>query len=213
MTTVPSCSASADFASTWSKPAACAARSPEVSVWFVKPTIGMSGIRVRDLLRLDARHVRENELGVLRMVGRDETMARQQRLELPPHEQIDPTQQDRRHGGRLERDGGCVQARARGNSRRPLLRGPRGARGRVARGACGGARFLPGARPRRRRVVPGRPRPPVATGAAAREGGAAARALRAAPTAESTSTACSRRSPRRRPASRRARSTSSHPRV
>src|SRR6266496_4880976 len=33
----------ADFASTWSKPAACARRSPAVSVWLEKPTIGMSG--------------------------------------------------------------------------------------------------------------------------------------------------------------------------
>src|SRR5438132_421448 len=31
----PTCSTSADLASTWSKPAACAARSPAVSVWFV----------------------------------------------------------------------------------------------------------------------------------------------------------------------------------
>src|SRR5881628_3029273 len=36
-------SKSADFATTWSKPAACARRSPAVSVWFVKPRIGTSG--------------------------------------------------------------------------------------------------------------------------------------------------------------------------
>ena len=33
-------SSRADFASTWSKPAVCARRSPSVSVWFVKPRIG-----------------------------------------------------------------------------------------------------------------------------------------------------------------------------
>ena len=36
-------SKSADFATTRSKPAACAPRSPAVSVWLEKPTIGMSG--------------------------------------------------------------------------------------------------------------------------------------------------------------------------
>src|SRR5262249_47921914 len=33
----------ADLATTWSNPAACAARNPAVSVWFVKPMIGIAG--------------------------------------------------------------------------------------------------------------------------------------------------------------------------
>src|SRR5207247_11465669 len=36
-------STSADLATTWSNPASCARRNPDVSVWFVKPRIGMSG--------------------------------------------------------------------------------------------------------------------------------------------------------------------------
>src|SRR5687767_7499239 len=36
-------STSADLASTWSKPAVWARCRPVLSVWFVKPTIGMSG--------------------------------------------------------------------------------------------------------------------------------------------------------------------------
>src|SRR5438876_11546711 len=36
-------STSADLATTWSKPAACAARNPPVSVWLVKPAVVMSG--------------------------------------------------------------------------------------------------------------------------------------------------------------------------
>src|SRR5438874_6801014 len=99
-------------------------------------------VRVGDLLRLDARDVREDELRILRVVYRDQTMAGQQGLELPPHEQFDPTEQDRRHVGRLERDGGCIQARARSDSRKTLLRSARGAGGSMARGAGRGARFL-----------------------------------------------------------------------
>ena len=36
-------STSADLTITWSNPAVCARWSPDLSVWFVKPTIGMSG--------------------------------------------------------------------------------------------------------------------------------------------------------------------------
>jgi len=48
-------------------------------------------IGVRDLLGIDARDVREHELGILRVIDRDETMVGQERIELPPHEQVDPT--------------------------------------------------------------------------------------------------------------------------
>src|SRR5262249_16429854 len=108
------------------------------------------GIRVRDLLRIDARHVRDDEVGTLRVIDCDETMSRQERLELPPHEQIDPTEQDRGHVGRLKRSGDSVQEGARRDSSPALLRSARGARGGVARGAARGAGFLPGARARRR---------------------------------------------------------------
>jgi hypothetical protein len=37
-------------------------------------------------------------------------MSREQRLELAPKVDIDPTQQDRRHGGRVSRPGGPTQA-------------------------------------------------------------------------------------------------------
>jgi hypothetical protein len=52
---------------------------------------------VGDFLSVDARDVRDHELGCVRMVDRDEVMLGQERLELPPEEEIDPTQQDRGH--------------------------------------------------------------------------------------------------------------------
>ena len=52
---------------------------------------------------------------------------------------------------------------------------------RLARGAAGGARLPPGTRPRRRRLVPGRPREPERLRPPAREGDATARSLHARP--------------------------------
>ena len=54
--------------------------------------------RVDDLLRLDARDVDDDEVGRVDAVGRDEVVAVQESLELPPEEEIDPCEQDRRHG-------------------------------------------------------------------------------------------------------------------
>ena len=63
------------------------------------------GIGVRDLLRVDARDVGDHELGRVRMVDRDEVMLGQERLELPPEEEIDPAQQDRRHPDKVRTHG------------------------------------------------------------------------------------------------------------
>src|SRR5204862_1616399 len=43
-----------------------------------------------------------HEIRIFRVVYRDETMVRQQGLDFPPHEEFDPTEQDRRHAGRLK---------------------------------------------------------------------------------------------------------------
>lgn len=52
---------------------------------------------VRDVVRVDPRDVRDHEIGWLDPVCRLEAMLRQERLELAPDEEVDPTQQDRRH--------------------------------------------------------------------------------------------------------------------
>ena len=95
------------------------------------------------------------------MVGRDEVMLRKQRLELPPEEEVDPTQQDRRHAGRLEAHADAykaglehIRAGRYFEAHEELELAWRG-------GGSGGARLLPGARARGRRLVPGRPRQPV----------------------------------------------------
>src|SRR5213082_3101371 len=55
------------------------------------------GIRVRDLLRIDPRDVRDHELRLTDAVGRDQTMVREQDLQLAPEEEVNACQQDRRH--------------------------------------------------------------------------------------------------------------------
>src|SRR6266404_8527242 len=60
------------------------------------------GIRVCDLLGIDARDVGDHEVGALSALDRDEVVLRQERLELAPEEEIDPAQQDRGHMRRLE---------------------------------------------------------------------------------------------------------------
>src|SRR5947209_4630939 len=62
-------------------------------------------IRVGDLLGVDARDVDDHEVRRVRMVDRDEMMLGQERLELPTEEEIDPTQQDRRHGRKVRTHG------------------------------------------------------------------------------------------------------------
>ena len=55
------------------------------------------GIRVRDLLWINPRDVRDHELRLADAVGRDQTMVREQDLQLAPEEEVDACQQDRRH--------------------------------------------------------------------------------------------------------------------
>src|SRR5204862_4568157 len=62
-------------------------------------------VRVRDLLGIYARDVRDHELGRVRVVDRDEVMLGQERLELAPEEEIDATQQDRRHLWKVKASG------------------------------------------------------------------------------------------------------------
>jgi hypothetical protein len=53
--------------------------------------------RLRDVVRVDARDVGDHEIGRLDAVRGLETVLGQDGLELPPDEEVDPTQQDRRH--------------------------------------------------------------------------------------------------------------------
>ena len=53
--------------------------------------------RVDDLVGLDARDVADHEVGQLDAVGRDQVVPLEQRLELPPKEEVDSREQDRRH--------------------------------------------------------------------------------------------------------------------
>jgi hypothetical protein len=54
-------------------------------------------VRVRDVVGVDARDVRDYEVGWLDPVGGLEAVLRQEPLELAPDEEVDPTEQDRRH--------------------------------------------------------------------------------------------------------------------
>jgi hypothetical protein len=54
-------------------------------------------VRVRDVVGIDARDVRDYEVGWLDPVGGLEAVLRQEPLELAPDEEVDPTEQDRRH--------------------------------------------------------------------------------------------------------------------
>ena len=55
-------------------------------------------VTVRDVGRIDARDVRDHEIGTIDAFGRLEAVLGQQGLELAADEQFDPTKQDRRHG-------------------------------------------------------------------------------------------------------------------
>src|SRR5215468_2493626 len=56
-------------------------------------------VRVRDIVRIDTADVGDDEIRPVGAVGRYEVMPRQESLQLPLEEDIDPTEQDRRHGG------------------------------------------------------------------------------------------------------------------
>src|SRR3954470_24760112 len=58
-------------------------------------------VRVGDLLRVDAGDVDDHEVRGIGALDRDEAMAGQQGLELAPKEEVDPTEQDRRHAANL----------------------------------------------------------------------------------------------------------------
>ena len=54
-------------------------------------------VGVRDIDSVDARDIGDHKIGPLDAVGGHETVLRQDPLELGPDEEVDPTQQDRRH--------------------------------------------------------------------------------------------------------------------
>ena len=55
------------------------------------------GPRVDNLLGLHARDVRDDEVGRVDAVARDQPMARKQALQFSAEEEVDPNEQDRRH--------------------------------------------------------------------------------------------------------------------
>lgn len=55
------------------------------------------GVVVGDVISVDPRDVGDHEVGSLDPVRRLEAMLRQERLELPPDEEVDPAQEDRCH--------------------------------------------------------------------------------------------------------------------
>src|SRR5262245_22957047 len=57
-------------------------------------------VGVRDLVRVDPRHVRDHAVGRVDAVGGRQMMPREKAFQLPPEEEIDPYQQDRRHRGK-----------------------------------------------------------------------------------------------------------------
>jgi hypothetical protein len=55
------------------------------------------GVVVGDVVCVDARNVGDHEIGWLNPIGRLEAMLRQEGLELPPDEEVDPAEEDRCH--------------------------------------------------------------------------------------------------------------------
>ena len=98
--TSPVRSNSADLTTTRSKPAACARRRPSVSLWFVKPssgTVGYVSATSSGSMRATSQITRS---GGSTPSALDHVVAGKQRFELPAEEEIDPDEQDRRHGAR-----------------------------------------------------------------------------------------------------------------
>src|SRR3954468_5996405 len=56
---------------------------------------------VRALPGIDPGDVDDHEIRRIGVIDRDQVMLREERLELAPEEQVDPTQQDRRHTGEV----------------------------------------------------------------------------------------------------------------
>lgn len=74
----------------------CASQSGRISVVRV-PKNRDVGIRVRDVDCIDAGDVSDHEIGRLHSVRGHEPMLSEDPFELPSNEEVDPTQQDRRH--------------------------------------------------------------------------------------------------------------------
>ena len=55
-------------------------------------------IGVGDLVGIDPGDVRDHHVRQIRVVDGDQVMPGEQGLELPPEVEVDPTEQDRRHG-------------------------------------------------------------------------------------------------------------------
>ena len=55
------------------------------------------GEGVRDLFRVDPRDVADHEVGEVGAVRRDKVMTREERIELPAHEEVDARHEDGRH--------------------------------------------------------------------------------------------------------------------
>src|SRR6266542_1177826 len=81
-------------------------------------------IRVGDVGRIDARDVRDDEVGRVDRVRGNEVLPGERGLQLPPEEQIDPSQQDRRHAQSVERDAASVEWEWRSRSQRSRTSGP-----------------------------------------------------------------------------------------
>ena len=62
-----------------------------------EPDDGHVGVCVDDLVGIDTSDVRDHDVGRIDAVGRHEAMHRKKPFELAPEEEVDPTQQDRRH--------------------------------------------------------------------------------------------------------------------
>jgi predicted metal-dependent hydrolase len=63
-----------------------------------EPDDGHVRVRVDDLVRIDASDVGDHEVRPIDAVRRHEMVRGEKPLELAPEEEVDPTEQDRRHG-------------------------------------------------------------------------------------------------------------------
>ena len=88
----------ADLTITWSKPAVWPRWSPALSVWFVKPTIGTSGQASATSSGSTRAMSQMTRSGGSTLSDVTRRCAGSKPLELAPEEEVDPYQQDRRHG-------------------------------------------------------------------------------------------------------------------
>lgn len=58
-------------------------------------------IRVRNLVRIDPRNVRDHQIRTVGAIDGDQVMALQENIQLAPEKEVDPDQQDRGHTGRI----------------------------------------------------------------------------------------------------------------